>query len=86
MAILCTGLHPLVFYWVARIVRALDLVGGATISIVSLDPLTLLKEVTEDLFKNSNAIEASGWVGTLDSYQAPPHNTYPNLLAEGRLE
>ncbi len=51
MAIPCTGLHPLVSHWVARIVQALDLVSGVNISIVSLDPLTQLEEVVEDLVK-----------------------------------
>jgi len=64
--------HPLIFHWVAQIVRALDLVGGDNISVVSLDPLTWLEEVAEDLVKNSNVIEASVWVGTLDPYQVPP--------------
>jgi len=86
VAIPCAGLHPLVFNWVARIVWALDLVGGANISVVSLDPLTRLEEVAEDLVKNSNVVEASGWVGTLDSHQVPPYNTYPDLVAEGQLE
>ena len=40
----CVGLHPLVFHWVAGIVRALDLVGGANISVVSLYPLTRLED------------------------------------------
>jgi hypothetical protein len=44
VAIPCVGLHPLVFHWVAGIVRALDLVGGANISVVSLEVRrTLLK-------------------------------------------
>ena len=72
VAIPCVGLHPLVFHWVAGIVRALDLVGGANISVVSLDTLTWLKEVAEDLVKNSNVVEASSWVGTLEPYQLPP--------------
>jgi hypothetical protein len=59
-AIPCAGLHPLVFHWVARIVRALDLVGGANISFVSLAALTRLEEVAEDLLKNITVIEASG--------------------------
>ncbi len=71
-AIPCAGLYPLVFHWIAGIVRALDLVGGANISVVSLDPLTRLEEVAEDLVKNSNVVEASGWVGTLDLNQDPP--------------
>ncbi len=86
VAIPCAGLHPLVFQWVARIVRALDLVSGANISVVSLDPLTWLEEVAEDLVKSCNVVESSGWVGTLDPYQVPPYNTYPHLVAEGRLE
>ena len=65
VAIPCAGLRPLVFHWGAGIVRALDLVGGANISIVSL-------EVAEDLVKNSHVVEASGWVGTLDPNQVPP--------------
>ena len=81
MAIPCAGLHPLVFHRVVRIVWALDLVSGANISVVSLDPLTRLKEVAEDLVKNSNVVEASGWVGTLEPYQLPPLNTYPDLVA-----
>mgnify|MGYP006183343783 CR=1 FL=1 len=48
-------------------------------------PLTRIKEVAEDLVKNSNIIKASGWVGTLDPYQVPPYNTYPDLVAEGGL-
>ena len=44
----------------------LDFGSGPNISVVSLDPLTRLKEVAEDLVENSNDIEASGWVGTLD--------------------
>jgi hypothetical protein len=72
MAIPCVGVHPLIFHRVAQIVRALDLVGGDNISVVSLDPLTRLEEVAEDLVKNSNVIEASIWVGTLDPYQVPP--------------
>jgi hypothetical protein len=72
MAIPCAGLHPLVFHLVAGIVRALDLVGGANISVVSLDPLARLEEVAEDLVKNSNVVEASGGVGTLDPNQPPP--------------
>ena len=68
----CAGLHPLVFHRVAWIVWALDLVGGANISIVSLYPLTQLEEVVEDIVKNSNVVEASGWVGTLDLNQDPP--------------
>ena len=70
----------------AGIVRALDLFGGANISVVSLDPLTGLEEVAEDLVKNSNVVEASGWVGTLDPNQVPLYNTYPDVVAEGRLE
>ena len=85
MAIPRAGLHPLIFYSVARIVRALDLVGGTDVAVVGLDALAFLEEVAEDLVKNSNIIKASGWVGTLDPYQVPPYNTYPNLLAEGRL-
>ena len=68
----CAELHPLVFHRVAWIVWALDLVGGVNISVVSLDPLTRLEEVAEDLVKNSNVVDASGWVGTLDPYQVPP--------------
>ena len=64
--------RSLIFHWVAQIVRALDLVGSDNISVVSLDPLTRLEEVAEDLVKNSNVIEASVWVGTLDPYQVPP--------------
>ena len=70
----------------AGIVWALDLFGGANISVVSLDPLTGLEEVAEDLVKNSNVVEASGWVGTLDPNQVPLYNTYPDVVAEGRLE
>ena len=40
----CAGLYPLIFHRVARIVRALDLVGGANISVVSLYPLTRLDD------------------------------------------
>ena len=76
---LATGLHGLF------VVRALDLVGGADVAVVGLDALALLEEVAEDLVENSNIIKASGWVGTLDPYQAPPYNTYPNLVAEGGL-
>ena len=72
MAIPSAGLHPLIFRWVARIIRALDLVGGTDVAIVGLDALALLKEVAEDLVKNSNINKASGWVGTLDPYQVPP--------------
>jgi hypothetical protein len=72
VAIPCARLHPLIFHWVAGIVRALDLVGSANISVVSLDPLTRLEEVAEDLIKNSNVVEAFGWVGTLDPNQVPP--------------
>jgi hypothetical protein len=86
VAIPCAGLHPLVFHLVAGIVRALDIVGGANISVVSLDPLTRLEEVAEDIVKNSNVVEASGWVGTLDPNQVPPYYNYPDLVAEGRLE
>ena len=71
MAIPCVGLHPLVFHWVAGIVRALDLVGGANISVVSLDPLTRLEEMAEDLVKS--------WVGTQDPYQPPPKMHTPIL-------
>ena len=60
MAIPCAGLHPLVFHWVARIVQALDLVGGANISVVSLDPFTRLEEVAEDLVKDSNVSGSGG--------------------------
>jgi hypothetical protein len=85
VAIPCAGLHPLIFHWVARIVRALDLVGGTDVAVVGLAPLALLEEVAEDLVENSNIIKASGWVGTLDPYQAPPYNSDPNFVAEGRL-
>ena len=69
VAISCAGLHFLVFYWIARVIRALYLVGGVnSISVISLDSLTRLKEVTEDLVKNNNVSEASSWVGTLDPY------------------
>ena len=40
----CAGLYPLILHRVARIVRALDLVGGANISVVSLYPLTRLED------------------------------------------
>ena len=63
MAVPCTGLHPLVFHWVARIVGSRDLVGGANISVVSLDPLTWLKGMEEDLVKKCNVVEELGWVG-----------------------
>ena len=53
---------------------ALDFVSGANISIVSLDPLTRLEEVAEDLVENSNIVKASGWVRTLDPQQA---NQFP---------
>ena len=59
--------------------------GHTDIAVVGLDALVRLEEVAEDLVENSNIIKASGWVGTLDPYQVPPYNTYPNLLAEGRL-
>ncbi len=45
-------LHPLVFLWVARVVRALYLVGSTDIAIIGLDSLAGLKEVTEDLVEN----------------------------------
>ena len=38
------------------------------------------------IVKTSNVVEASSWVGILDPYQVPPYNTYPDLVAEGRLE
>ncbi len=72
MAIPCAGLHPLIFHWVARIVRALDLVCGTDVAVVRCRPRRALEEVAEDLVKNSNIIKASGWVGTLDPYQVPP--------------
>jgi len=75
VAIPCAGLHPLIFHRVARIVRALDLVGGTNVAVVGLDALALLEEI----------IKASGWVGTLDPYQVPPYNTYPILVAEDGL-
>jgi hypothetical protein len=83
MAIPCAGLHPLVFHLVAGIVRALDLVGGANISVVSLDPLARLEEVAEDLVKNSNVVEASGGVGTLDPNQPPPLQYLPRSRSGG---
>ena len=85
VAVPCAGLHSLVGDGVARVVRALDLVGGADVAVVGLDALALLEEVAEDLVKNCNIIKASGWVGTLDPYQVPPYNTYPDLVAEGGL-
>ena len=54
--------------WIAQVVRALDLVGGANIAVISLDLLTRLMEVTEDLAKNNNVGEASSWVGTLEPH------------------
>ena len=68
VVISCTGLHPLNFLWVARVVRALYLVGGTNIAVIGLDSLAGLEEVTEDLVENNNVSEASSWVGTLDPY------------------
>ena len=68
MAISCAGLHPLIFLWIARVVRALYLVGGADIAVIGLDSLTRLEEITKDLVENNNVSEASNWVGTLYPY------------------
>jgi hypothetical protein len=46
------GLHLLVLDWVARVVRALDLVGGANVAVVGLNALAPLEEVPKDLVEN----------------------------------
>jgi hypothetical protein len=72
VAISCARLHPLIFHRVARVVRAIDLVRGTDIAVVDLDLLTRLKEMAEDLVKNIEVGEVSGWVGTLDLFQVSP--------------
>jgi hypothetical protein len=67
-AISCVGLYPLCFHWIARVAQTLDLVGGANISVISLDSLSRLKEVMEDLVENINVGEAPSRVGTLDPH------------------
>ena len=81
----CVGLHPLVFRWVARIVRALDLVGGANISVVSLDPLTRLEEVTQHFVIYFNVGILTGRVRPLDPHQVPREDVHPQLVAQGGL-
>ncbi len=85
MARLDAGLHPLVLDGVARVVWALDLVGGADVAVVSLNALTSLKELPKDLVEDLEVTELPGWIGTLDPHQVPTQNTYPDLVSEGRL-
>ena len=68
LVISCAGLHALVFFWIARVVRAL----GADIAVISLNSLTGLEEVTEHLNENNNVSEASSWVGDPVSILGPP--------------
>ncbi len=80
------GLHPLVLGGVARVVQALDLVGGANVAIVGLDALTRLEEVMKGLVEDLDVVELSGWIGMLDPHQVPTQDTHPNLIPEGGLE
>ncbi len=87
VVISCAGLHPLVFPWIARVVRTLYLVGSANIlAIINLDSFTGLKEVTEDLVENNNCFGVSSPNPNPGSTLGPPYNTYPDLVAEGRTE
>ena len=81
MAIPRAGLHPLIFHWVARIVRALDLVGGTDVAVVGLDALARVEEVPKDLVEDLDVRLCPSGVRTLDPHQVPAQNANPNLVS-----
>jgi hypothetical protein len=81
----CAGLYSLVGDGVARVVRALDLVGGADVAVVRLDALALLEEVAEDLVKNLDVRPRTGGVRSIDPHEVTPEDTHPDLVSEGGL-
>jgi hypothetical protein len=85
VAVPCAGLHSLVGDGVARVVRALDLVGGANVAVVGLDMLALLEEVAEDLVKDLDVRPRTGRVRSIDLHEVTPEDTHPDLVSEGGL-
>jgi len=66
--------------------RAFHLIRVAEVALVSLDPITRLKEVHEDFLKNFNVrILTTGRVGTLDPRRAPCEDVNAQLVAQGGL-
>ena len=76
-----TRLHPLVCDWVARVVRAFDLVGGAHVAVVGLDALARVEEVPKDLVEDLDVRLFPSGVRTLDPHQVPAQNANPNLVS-----
>ena len=74
-------LHPLVGDRVARVIRALDLVGGAHLAVVGLDALARVEEVPEDLIKYLDVRPFPSRVRTLDPHQIPAQNANPDLVS-----
>jgi len=86
VAVPCAGLHSLVGDRVARVVWALDLVGGPDVlAVVGLDALALLEEVAEDLVKDLDVRPPTGGVRSIDPHEVTPEDTHPDLVSEGGL-
>ena len=85
VAVPCAGLHSLVGNGVARVVWALDLVGGADVAVVGLDTLALLEKVAEDLVKDLDVRPRTGGVRSIDPHEVTPEDTHPDLVSEGGL-
>ncbi len=65
---------------VERVVRALDLVGGAHVAVVGLDALARVEEVPKDLVEDLDVRPFPSGVQTLDPHQVPAQNANPDLL------
>ena len=85
MARSCPPRHRPTLCRVARVRRAHDFVGMPRVPLVRLDPLARVEKIAEDLVKYSNVGKLTRGVWALDSYQVPPKDTNPQLVAEGGL-
>jgi len=85
VAVSCAGLHSLVGDGAARVVWALDRVGGTDEAVVGLDVLALLEEVAEDLVKDLDVRPRTGGVLSIHLHEVTPEDTHPDLVSEGGL-
>jgi len=65
--------------------RTLDFVGVAAVPLISLDPLTRLEEIKQNLVENFNVGILTGRVWPLDPHQVPCEDVNAQHVAQGRL-
>ncbi len=78
-------LHCPLLSQIPHILGTLNFVGVSNVSLICLDLLPRIQEMTQNFVEYFNIGVLTCGVGTLDPHQVPPQDTHAQLAAEGGL-